>query len=353
MDGDHPTIRRKGDHIGLCVERDPAEICYGPGRSTLLECVELVPGQFPAVALEEVDTRIPFLSTTIGAPVMVSAITGGSREAGRINLQLAEVCQELRIPLGLGSCRAMLDDPAAAPSFQVRDAAPDIPVVANIGLAQAQALPVERLLWVVEETGADALAVHVNFAMEAVQPEGTRTPAPLVETVARIKAEARFPVIVKEVGTGFTRGQLDLLRESEADWIDVAGAGGTSWVKVEALRGGEEERLRAAPFHDWGVPTAAAVAWASAAGHERIIASGGIRDGLMAAKAMALGARLCGIALPVLRELERGGKKAALAYLRRVIDQLRIAAYLCGETNVAQLRNVPWLVKGELRDWLA
>jgi isopentenyl-diphosphate delta-isomerase len=344
--------KRKLDHIEICAEEKLERITYNR-RTTLLECIELLPLCFPTHSIDRIETKIQFLSATINAPIMVSAMTGGIEQAGRMNRVLASACQQLGIPLAFGSGRIMIEDPSTARSFKVREIAPSIPLIANIGIAQAEVLPVDKLKWLVEEMEADALAIHVNFAMEAFQPEGNRQPAAVVETILRIKSEVNFPVIVKEVGTGFSPQQLELLKQCGADWIDVAGAGGTNWIRIEALRGDARTGMTAAPFSEWGFPTAAGVMWAVKAGHEKIIASGGITSGLEAAKAMAIGARLCGIALPVLRKLFGEGEEAVLDYLETMIDQLKTAAYLCGIGNVKQLGSVPFIIRGELKDWMS
>ena len=352
MSGKNITEKRKLDHIRICEEEDTGNISCSADKTTLFECVELLPVGFPACSLDEIDTKTPFLSTTISAPFMVSAMTGGVREAEALNKTFAQACQELGLPMGFGSARAMIEDPSLAGSFKVRDVAPDIPLIANIGIAQAVDIPSDRLAWVVEEMQADALAVHINFAMEAVQPEGNRLPAAVAETISRIKSEIDFPIIIKEVGTGFTQPQLAQLAQCGADWIDVAGAGGTSWVKIEALRGDESRKQAARPFFDWGIPTAASLVYAGKAGIHNIIASGGIRNGLEAAKAMALGADLCGAALPVLQAHHARGAQGVRQFLETLIDQLKVTAYLCGVSSTSRFKDVPTVIKGELKDWM-
>jgi isopentenyl-diphosphate delta-isomerase len=344
------TARRKLDHIKLCSDEEIDKVSYVE-KSTLLECVEILPVYFPTCPLDKIDTKAAFLGKTVSAPVMISAITGGAAEAAGLNRTLAEVCQELGIPFGLGSGRIMFEDPASAESFKVRSAAPGIPIIANIGISQAEELSGEQLTWMVTELEADALAIHINFAMEAFQPEGDRQPATVVETILRIKSEVTFPIIVKEVGTGFSMQQLELLKTCDVEWLDVAGAGGTNWIKIEALRADDRIRQVVAPFLEWGVPTAVSLIWAKKAGHEKIIASGGIRNGLEAAKALALGARMCGLALPVLRIIPKYGKSGVLSYLTSVIDQLKVATYLCGVDSARQLSNVQFVIRDELRDW--
>ncbi len=344
---------RKLDHIRLCTAADASPVCYPPTRTTLLECVELLPEGFPVASVDDIETGTVFLGYTVSAPIFVSAMTGGPQRASELNRSLARVCQRMRLPLALGSGRPMLNDEARAPSYDVRPEAPDIPVLANIGMAQASTLPVDRLAWLVERTRADALVVHVNFAMEAIQPEGDRDPGPVVETLARLVQELGHPVVVKEVGGGFTRGQIEAIASTGVDWIDVAGAGGTSWVRIEGLRGSLDDRRVASTFSRWGIPTAACLGWARRAGLGNVLASGGLRSGLDVARSLALGARLAGMALPVIRAMDSGGEQSLERLLGSIIRELKLAVHLCGKRSAAEMRDVPTLLLEPLRTWLS
>jgi isopentenyl-diphosphate delta-isomerase len=343
---------RKLDHIRLCTADDPSPVSYPPGRTTLLECIELMPRGFPVVAAEDVDMHVTFLGKRVAAPVFVSAMTGGPRRAGELNRQLARVCQRMGLALALGSGRPLLRDETLADSYDVRAEAPDIPLLANIGIAQAAGLPTERLAWLVERTRADALVVHVNFAMEAIQPEGDRDPGPVAETLSRLKRELGSPVVVKEVGCGFTRAQLELIAGTGVDWIDVAGAGGTSWIRIEGLRGTIEDRRLAATFSTWGIPTAASLGWAAQLGLGNVIASGGVRTGLDVARSLVMGARLAGMALPLIRALDGAGEQGLERCLSGVIRELALAVHLCGRRSVSGMRDVDHIVLEPLRSWL-
>jgi isopentenyl-diphosphate delta-isomerase len=345
--------RRKMDHLRLCTAPDPSPVLYPPDRTTLLECVELLAGGFPRVAPEEVDAAGRFLGRSIAAPLLVSAMTGGPVRGGEINRALARVCQRMRIPLALGSGRPMLDDESRSGSFEVRGEAPDVPILANIGFAQAARLPTSRLAWMVRRIDADALVVHLNFAMEAVQPEGDREPHDVVATLRALRGELGCPLIVKEVGQGFTPAQLRLLVETGVEWIDVAGAGGTNWIRLEGLRAGDRERAVAETFGHWGMPTAACIGWARRAGAENVIAGGGIRTGLDVARALALGASLAAMALPLVRALEAGGEAGLERRLETVIAELKLAAHLCGCRRTEELGRVDRLVTEPLATWLS
>ncbi len=344
---------RKLDHLRLCTALDPSPVLYPPDRTTLLECVEPLPDRFPLVAPEDVDTSAVFLGTRVAAPVFVSAMTGGPVRSGEINRALARVCQRMGLALALGSGRPMLEDEARADSFDVRDEAPDIPIMANIGLAQVGLTPVERLAWMVQRCRADALVVHVNFAMEALQPEGDRQPVDVTSAITRLRRELGHPVIVKEVGNGFTRKQLGILAGTGIEHIDVAGAGGTSWVRLEGLRSDKDGHALAETFSRWGMPTAACLGWARQEGIEGVLASGGIRTGLDVARAMMLGARMAGMALPLVRALDAQGEEGLERHLSQVLRELRLAAHLTGCTRTADLASVPHAITEPLRTWLA
>ena len=343
---------RKMDHLRLCTAPDPGPVSYPPDRSTLLECVELLPAGFPVVPVGRIDTATEFLGRQVSAPVLVSAMTGGPARAGEINGALARVCQALRIPLALGSGRPVLDRPDRARTFDVRDDAPDIPIVANIGIAQAATVPPDRIASMVKMMRADALYVHVNFAMEALQPEGDVVPAEVEETIQKLVAGAGCPILVKEVGCGFSPGQVEVLKRTGARWIDVAGAGGTSFIAIEGQRGGDRGARLAGTFGRWGWPTAACVGWASRLGVANLIASGGLRNGYDVARAIALGASMAGMALPVVRALEAGGEDGARSFLETVIHELRLAAHLAGVRSAAGLRSVPRILREPLASWL-
>ena len=343
---------RKLDHLRLCTAPDPGPISYPPDRGTLLDCVEILPAGFPVVPVAGIDSGASFLGRAVSAPLMVSAMTGGPSRSGEINRSLARVCQSLRIPLSLGSARPLLDDPDRAPTFDVRDEAPDVPIVANIGIAQAGIVPPARLASLVKRIRADALCVHVNFAMEALQPEGDVVPPGVEETIARLKGEVGCPLLVKEVGGGFSPGQLEVLARTGVDWIDVAGAGGTSFVAIEGLRGGDSGQRLAGTFARWGWPTAACLGWAARMGVKSLIASGGLRTGLDVARALVLGASMAGMALPVVRALDAGGEEGAMSFLMSVIREIRLATHLAGLGRTADLRCVPRFVREPLRSWL-
>jgi isopentenyl-diphosphate delta-isomerase len=344
------TIQRKDAHLELCAS---AEV-EPPGADPLFGEVELIHECLPELSVAEIDLSCRFLGKRLRAPVLVGAMTGGTARAGSLNRGLARLAEELGIGFGVGSQRAMLERPEAAASFQVRDAAPTTALLGNIGLWQARESGPKAVRRLMEGIGADGIAVHLNAAQELIQPEGDRDFGHGIETIETLASELGEKLVVKETGCGIRPRAALLLAQIGVGTIDLAGAGGTSWAQVEALRAEGRARSLGKLFAGWGIPTAAAVASVShqLGGRASIIASGGIRDGLMAAKALALGADLVGVALPVLQAWERGGEAAARDFLEELIEGLRIAMALTGARTIGELRARPLVIKDGLQAWI-
>ncbi|HJZ85335.1 MAG TPA: type 2 isopentenyl-diphosphate Delta-isomerase [Polyangia bacterium] len=347
MADEAPIQKRKADHLALAAS---GEVAFRD-RSTLLEDVHLVHHALPDAHVDHVDLRTSFLGHICAAPVMITGMTGGTEEAGRINRDLARVAELLGLPFGLGSQRAMLVRPESAHTFQVRDAAPRVFLIGNLGLQQARDMTTPAVRELAASVGANALAVHLNPAMELVQPGGDRDFRAGRETLKRLVGELGLPILVKETGCGLSREVAAALRACGVTHVDVAGAGGTSWVGVEARRAEGAARALGEEFWDWGIPTAAATALAAAEGLA-VVASGGIRTGLDIARALALGATMGGLAQPVLRAQREGGQAAALALLEHVIDGVKTATFLAGCLRPADLAGRPKVILGELSEWL-
>jgi len=339
---------RKVGHLALFKREHPT---HGPIRTTLLEQVELIPDPIPELALADADPSVELLGRRLAAPLMLTGMTGGAPEAGEINQTLATLAGELGLGFGVGSQRAMLEDPALLPTYDVRAAAgPDALVLANVGIAQLGGLELERAQWLVETIGADALCVHLNVAQELVQPEGDRQFAGAAEALGDLCAQLGKPVVAKEVGSGFGRAAAERLRALGVSALDVAGAGGTSWTYAEALRGDARARRLGETFRSWGVPTAAAVVQTVGVGLP-VIASGGIRSGLDAVRALALGAQACGLAGPVIRVLMNEGEEAARRLLGWLVEEVRVAMVLTGARTVADLPTRPRVLGPDLARW--
>jgi isopentenyl-diphosphate delta-isomerase len=344
--------QRKDDHLALCAEED-----VGFRRtSTLLDCVRLVHDAMPEMGTADVDTSLTLLGKSLRAPLVIASMTGGSEEAGRINRELASIAEERGYGFGLGSQRAMHLRPSAGTTYHVRQIAPSALLLGNVGVVQARSMTTSEARVLVDEVGADALCVHLNPAMELVQPGGDRDFSHGLRTVERLVRDLGVPVVVKETGCGIGPSLGRRLRDVGVRCVDVSGAGGTSWVGVETRRaqaaGDEGARALGEALWDWGIPTAASVALLAPMGFDAVIATGGIGTGLDVARALALGATAAGIARPLLRALAAGGKAAALRLLDRVEGELRAAMLLTGSRDLAGLRRAPRVIVGELRDWL-
>lgn len=338
---------RKREHLELCAG---GEVEYR-GKSTLFDDVDLVHDALPELALDEIATDVTLLGRGLRAPLLITGMTGGTAEAATINRALASVAEAHGIAFGLGSQRAMQREPALRDTFEVRAHAPTTLVLANLGVVQAAALPSAEVARLVEAVGADALCLHLNPAQELIQPGGDRDFRGALAAVARLVRDLDRPVMVKETGCGISRDVARRLRDAGVRTVDVSGAGGTSWVRVEALRGDARARERGEEFAEWGIPTAAALLGARGLGLD-CIASGGIRTGIDVAKAIALGATAAGVALPVFRAYTTGGIPGAGAFVEGLVAGLRTAMLLTGARDVAALGRVPTVLGPRLRSWI-
>jgi isopentenyl-diphosphate delta-isomerase len=344
--------QRKDDHLTLCAQEDVGF----RAASTLLECVRLVHDALPDMAVADLDTTVTLFGKKLRAPIAIASMTGGTEEAGRINRELAGIAEERGYAFGLGSQRAMVVRPGTGATYRVRQAAPTTLLLGNVGVVQARAMTTSEVRSLVDDVGADALCIHLNPAMELVQPGGDRDFSQGLRTIARLVRDLGVPIIVKETGCGISPSLGQRLRDVGVQHVDVSGAGGTSWVGVETKRasaaGDASARALGEALWDWGIPTAASVALLAPQGFETIVATGGIATGLDAAKAIALGANAVGIARPVLRAFASGGRAGALALLDGVENELRAAMLLTASRNVAALRRAPRVVVGELSTWV-
>lgn len=330
---------RKLDHLRICAEEDVA----ARGTSTGLERYRLTHCALPELDLNEIDLSTRFLGKMLKAPLLISAITGGTAQAHQINLNLAEAAQALGIAMSVGSQRAAIEDPSQIPTYEVRSVAPDALLFANLGAVQLNyGYGITECRQAVQMIEADALILHLNPLQEALQPDGNTDFAGLLEQIAAICQGLEVPVIVKEVGWGLSESVARQLADAGVAVLDVAGAGGTSWSEVEKHRAENDLQHRVAThFANWGIPTAEAILQARRGAPELpIIASGGIRTGPEAAIALALGADLVGLAGPLLPPATIS-PEAVQDELHVLIEGLRIAMFAAGVPDIPSLTTTP------------
>jgi len=331
--------QRKADHIRINLEED----VQFPRLTTGLERYRFIHQALPELNLEDIDTSQELFGRVLRVPLLISSMTGGTEQARQINRTLAAAAQQHGMAMGLGSQRAALENPDLAPTFQVRDVAPDILLLANLGAVQLNyGYGVDECRRAVEMVGADALVLHLNVLQEAVQPEGDTRWAGLLDKIEQICHDCGVPVIVKEVGWGLSEQAARQLADAGVAALDVAGAGGTSWSEVEYHRAPTAFHARVArAFADWGIPTAESLNMVRRAAPDLpVFASGGLRDGIDIAKCIALGACLGGMAGPYLRAAVQG-EDALDETIRVITTQLRIAMLASGARDLAALQKTP------------
>ena len=323
---------RKRRHIDVCL----SEAVDYQTVTTGLEHYRLPYNALTQTDLSTVDLAANFLGARLRAPVLIGAMTGGAELSGTINRNLAAAAQELGVGMMLGSQRIMLDNGSASSSFSVRDVAPDVLLIGNIGLAQLDEVVVPDLVKVLDHVGANALAVHTNPLQEAMQHEGDTDFSGSISRLRDIAGSIGYPVILKEVGHGIGAAAAAELVDCPIAAVDVAGAGGTSWARVEQfVRYGE---IRHPALAEWGIPTAEALLEVRHTLPDvSIVASGGIRTGMDAAKVLAMGADAVAVARPLLAPAIES-PAAVVDWLQRFIAELLVCLHGCGAANLAALR---------------
>lgn len=337
------TEKRKMDHLKIALEKKVEhnlKLCS-------FEEVMLEYDALPEMKLQEVNLKTEFLGKKFEWPLMVSAITGGTKEAEKINKEIASACEKYGIGFGLGSQRAMLENEKLCETFYVRDVAPNIFIAGNIGVSQLKEYSVQEIQKMLKDVGADALAVHLNPEQEAIQLEGTPDFTEGIKGIERLARKLSQPVYVKGVGHGISKETARKLKNTGIKAIDVQGAGGTSWTAIEALRGNEKGKV----FWNFGIPTPVSVLMCKKQFDGKIIASGGIRNGLDCVKGIVLGADLAGIALPALKARQKG-KKHLEKYLENFLEEIRIASFLVGAKNLGELKKKKYYLLGNTYKWI-
>jgi isopentenyl-diphosphate delta-isomerase len=336
LPGSDEHAKRKQDHLRIVMGEPVAS-----ATSTGLERYRLLHCALPELDLAQVDPSVTFLGKRLNAPILISGMTGGVERGAEINRRLAAAAQALGCAMGVGSQRVALEQPGLESLFSVREVAPDILLLANFGAVQLNTgYGLEQARRAVEMIGADALVLHLNPLQEALQADGNTDWRGLISRIADLCASLHVPVVVKEVGWGISGAVARQLVSAGVAAIDVGGAGGTSWSEVERHRAPTELLRRvSSAFVGWGIPTADAVKMVRRSLPDvPLIASGGLRSGVDAAVAMALGADLAGFAAPVLRAAA-GSEAGAHDLLSALIMELRVSMFAAGVADVGQLRH--------------
>jgi len=347
------TRKRKAEHLSISLKHNvqAREVTTG------FEDVLLIHKALPEIDRQQIDLSTTVFGHKFAAPLIVGAITGGTHEATKINATIAEVVEQLGLGMGVGSQRAALEDKKLEESFAVaRKKAPTAFLVANIGGVQlVNGCGLKEVKKAVKMIEADALAIHLNALQETAQPEGQTNFAGILGKVSRIAEELDKPVIVKETGAGIASEEAQKLETAGVKGIDVSGAGGTSWAAVEYYRAKELQdafrRRVGEVFWDWGIPTAVSIVEVSQTVNIPVVASGGVRNGVDAAKALALGSSLTSLSQPILRAAVKGAQETR-DMLSLLMDELKNVMFLVGAGSIEALHKAPVVVMGKTSEWL-
>ncbi|PHJ56880.1 isopentenyl pyrophosphate isomerase [Nostoc linckia z18] len=334
---------RKADHIRLCIEED-VQFCT---TTNGFECYRFEHCCLPELDFEEIDLSTNFLGKHLKLPVLISSMTGGTDEAGIINARLATAAQSFGLAMGVGSQRVAIESPSTNSTFSVRKYAPDILLFANFGAVQLNyGYGLTEAQRAVDLLEADALILHFNPLQECIQTGGDRNFKGLISKIENLCRHLCVPVIAKEVGNGISSSVAIQLVEAGVAAIDVAGAGGTSWAKVEAARSNNSrQRHLGQIFAEWGIPTAECIASIRKYLLEvPLIASGGLTNGLEAAKAIALGADLVGLAWAFLQAASVS-EEQVFTLAENLRNELLTSAFCTGSSNLIDLKSRPIIKK--------
>jgi isopentenyl-diphosphate delta-isomerase len=346
------TSSRKLDHLRICAEETVESGDTGFGD------VRLVHNALPECDMRAIDLSTRFFGHTLSSPLFISAMTGGHPGTKEANGRLARIAEHFGLGMGVGSQRAALENPALADTFSVvRDEAPHAFLIANLGAVQLRDHGTAWAEEAIEMIGANAIAIHLNFLQEAIQPEGDHNATGCLAAVAALCREIKTPVIIKETGCGISREVARQCWSAGAAAIDVGGWGGTSWAAVESFRAdgdksvqGQALRTLGVDFAGWGIPTVVSLAEVAGTGSP-VIASGGVRSGIDMAKCLALGADLCGMALPLLKPALESDE-ALTSSVETVHRELVASMFLCGAARVRDMRRARLFITGKTRQMM-
>jgi isopentenyl-diphosphate Delta-isomerase len=344
------TGKRKEDHIKICLEQN----AQAKKATSGFEDINLIHRALPEINKKQINLSTNFLGKKFSAPIIVGAMTGGTDKAEQINASIAEAVEKLHLGMGIGSQRVAIEDQKLEKTFAVaRKRAPTAFLIANIGGVQfVHGYGLKEVRKIVEMIDADAVAVHLNALQEAVQPEGQTNFKGVLAKIKEIAGALDTPVIVKETGAGISAEDAKALEGAGVKAIDVGGVGGTSFAAVEYYRSeGKKERFLGESFWDWGIPTAVSLVEAAQTVKLPLIASGGLRSGTDAAKALALNASLASISQPILQTAVKGAKETE-EKLSCLIEELRNAMFLVAAEKISDLASTPVVITGKTAQWL-
>ncbi len=354
MDKDEDIFQRKDDHIKVSINENINSV-----SSTWLECVRFVHNSLPELNLKDIDISTEFLGKQIKAPIIIGALTGGTKLGLEINRKLAEAAEKFQIPLMVGSQRIQLEYPDIEKKFaSIRKSAPNIPIIANLGISQLiQMKNLDSIEKIIHSIEADAIAIHLNPLQEIIQPEGETDFSNAMEKISQLNDYLKIPLIIKETGAGLSKNVSNNLIKAGIKYLDVSGLGGTSFAAVEYSRAKKQKNYLKSnvgnTFLDWGIPSAASIIETRAVAKDStiIIGSGGIRNGLEIAKSIAIGADISAIAQPFLKRAYNNSMEVE-SYIETLISELISSMFLTGCKEIKELKKTEYVILPPLSTWL-
>jgi isopentenyl-diphosphate delta-isomerase len=351
MSNQEHIAQRKAAHLDICT--NPSVYLVETGN-TWLDQVSLLHNPLPEVNFDEINLSTPFLGKILSSPFFISSMTGGSEGGYQLNKDLARGAEELGIGVGMGSIRILFRKPEVFHHFELKKFAPNVAVFANIGSVQIRDMDHKEMLKVINDLGVDGLAIHLNPAQELFQPEGDRNFKGILSRLEEFIQACPIPIIVKETGCGIPRSVASKLISYGVDYIDIAGMGGTNWMRVEDYRETNTPSKEVQEFDLWGIPTGLNLGSYFPEGISsnpsfsgKILASGGLRSAMDGIKTLSLGASLFGMALPVAMAHRTGGYSHLIEFLTNITTTIKKACLLTGVTSIAQLQQRPLVKSSE------
>src|SRR5919107_343808 len=346
--------RRKREGIEIPLN----ENIQGRTTSNYLEYVKLLHNALPEINYDQIDLSTEFLGRSFSAPLIIDSMIGGTDEAFVINKRLGLIAERYGIGMGLGSQRAGLKSDKLVESYSIaRTVAPNAFLIANIGGAQlSDGLSISDILKIIKMIDANALAIHLNPLQELIQPEGEPRFKGILQKISNLVNEVEIPIIVKEVGSGISADVAMRLENSGINSINVAGAGGTSWAGIEKIRADQHNEYIKSQlgelFWDWGIPTALSILLVSDSVKIPVIASGGLRNGLEIAKCLILGANICAMAFPFLKQASKSEEELE-KFTQLILSEIRATMFLLGAKDILSLKNTRYILIDKLANVLS